>query len=72
MSESFEQRMQCLEDVIEQLQHPELPLEEMVTLYQRGWKLLDSLKETLNTAELTIRAMDEEHEGKEVEDEHAR
>ncbi len=54
---SFEEQLTELEQVVEQLEHGELSLEDSVTLFERGVKLSDACKAQLANAESRIQVL---------------
>ncbi len=54
---SFEQAMGELEPVVTQLERGEVPLEESITLYQRGSELRKHCEEKLKAAEEKVAAI---------------
>ena len=51
---TFEQRMQRLEQIVEQLDRGDVALEEMVTLYEEGMNALRECRMVLDNAEQKI------------------
>ena len=51
---SFEERLEELETLVEELEAGELSLEDMLARYEQGMKLLAACQERLDTAELRI------------------
>ena len=47
---SFEQAMGELDSIVEQMESDQLPLEELISHYERGAKLLKECENTLNSA----------------------
>ncbi len=54
---SFEEQLAELEKVVEQLERGDLPLEDSVTLFERGMQLSESCKGQLATAESRIQVL---------------
>jgi len=50
----FEAALAELEQVIEQMESDELPLEQMLTLYERGARLAQHCNQLLDKAELRV------------------
>jgi exodeoxyribonuclease VII small subunit len=59
MNESprFEQALAELEQVVERLQRPEIPLDEAVALFRRGTELAHATEELLSAAELQVQQL---------------
>ena len=53
---TFEEKMTELEELIEKLESGSVPLEEMVTLHERGMALYDSCAEELAAFEKRLKA----------------
>lgn len=53
----FETALKELEAVVEQLQRPDLPLENAVKLYRRGTELAQRSEEMLSSAELQVQQL---------------
>jgi exodeoxyribonuclease VII small subunit len=53
---TFEERMTELEELIEKLESGSVPLEEMVTLHERGMALYDSCAKELAAFEKRLKA----------------
>ena len=51
---SFETAFEELENIVAKLESGELPLEQSVTLFERGRKLSDHCQEILDKAELRV------------------
>jgi exodeoxyribonuclease VII small subunit len=51
---SFEAAFEELENIVARLESGELPLEQSVTLFERGRKLSDHCQEILDKAELRV------------------
>lgn len=51
---SFEERLEELETLVEELEAGDLCLEDMLARYEQGMKLLAACQERLDTAELRI------------------
>ncbi|MCK6626140.1 MAG: exodeoxyribonuclease VII small subunit [Anaerolineae bacterium] len=54
---SFEQAYQELEETVQKLEAGNLPLEEALTLYQRGMALAHYCNQQLDSAELRIKTL---------------
>jgi exodeoxyribonuclease VII small subunit len=57
---SFEQAMNQLEEIVNQLESGEQTLQETLSLYQRGQALVQHCLRLLDQAELTIRTLNDE------------
>ncbi len=55
---SFEQAFADLEGIVEKLESGELPLEDALTLHERGKQLADHLNGLLERAELKVQTVD--------------
>ncbi len=58
---SFEEALQKLEVIVEQLEDDEITLEDSVSLYEEGVKMSKFLTEILEQAELRIEQVNEDH-----------
>lgn len=56
---SFEQAYAALQEVVEKLESGDLPLEEAMTLYERGKALSARCQQLLTTAELRVQQLNE-------------
>jgi exodeoxyribonuclease VII small subunit len=56
---NFEGALAELQEVVEQLQRPDLPLDRAVALYRRGTELARHTEELLNAAELQVQQLTE-------------
>lgn len=54
---NFEVALAELEKIVKQLQRPELPLDEAVSLYRRGTELAQKSEELLGAAELQVQKL---------------
>jgi exodeoxyribonuclease VII small subunit len=54
---TFEEALRKLEDIVEKLQHPDLPLDEAVSLYRQGTELAQHSEELLSNAELQVQQL---------------
>ena len=61
---NFEQAMQRLEQIVEQMESGELPLEELIVRYEEGMKLVKVCQEKLETAERRIEVISNGASGK--------
>jgi exodeoxyribonuclease VII small subunit len=60
---NFEEHLNALESVVEQLERGDLSLEESVRLYEEGIKLSDACKKELEAAEGKIQLLVEQRNG---------
>ena len=51
---TFEENLQDLEEIVNQLETGEIPLEEAITQFQKGMALPKDLQKTLESAEKTL------------------
>jgi exodeoxyribonuclease VII small subunit len=63
---NFEQAMQRLEKVVEEMESGELPLEELIVRYEEGMKLVKVCQERLASAEQRIEIITRNSAGKPV------
>ncbi len=68
---AYEQAFSELEEIVERLEAGDLPLEEALTLFERGQALADRCAELLENAELKLRQLVPEDEGDFVEEDFA-
>jgi len=61
---SFEEAIKRLEDIVEQLESPELPLEKSIELFEEGMKLSQFCNSKLNEAEKKITQLVKKPAGK--------
>ncbi|WP_445664174.1 exodeoxyribonuclease VII small subunit [Fodinibius sp. AD559] len=59
---SFEQALQRLEDIVNQLEDESISLEKSIDLYEEGIKLSKICTETLEEAELRIKKVADQHD----------
>ena len=57
---NFEQTNARLEEIIQKLQSPSLPLEDALNLYQEGTNLLQTYQQMLDEAEQRVQVLDEQ------------
>jgi len=60
---SFEESLQHLEKLVEQMESPELPLETIVEKYESGMKLVAACTEKLKAAEKRISLLTKKKDG---------
>ncbi|NIT56397.1 MAG: exodeoxyribonuclease VII small subunit [Aliifodinibius sp.] len=58
---SFEEALQRLEDIVNQLEDESISLEKSIDLYEEGIKLSKICTETLEEAELRIKKVADQH-----------
>ena len=58
----FEQDFEHLGTIVERLETGNIPLEEMLKLYEEGTELAKKLADTLKQAELKVRTLSKVHE----------
>ena len=63
-SASLEKSLQRLQKIVEQLERGDVPLEEALELYEEGIALSKACGEKLNQAELTIKRLGKDMEGR--------
>ena len=63
---NFEQAMQRLEEIVEQMESGELPLEDLIVRYEEGMKLVKVCQERLASAEQRIEIITRNSAGKPV------
>lgn len=51
---TFEQALIALEDIVQQLERGDVPLDQSITLYERGEKLRGACQKRLDTAQARI------------------
>jgi exodeoxyribonuclease VII small subunit len=54
---NFERTLAQLEEIVEKLQKPDLPLDEAVALYRRGTELARDTEDLLASAELQVQEL---------------
>jgi exodeoxyribonuclease VII small subunit len=60
---SFEEAMQRLESVVEEMESPEMPLEKIIERYEEGMKLIGVCQEKLQAAEKKIELLTRSQSG---------
>ncbi|MBA3544611.1 MAG: exodeoxyribonuclease VII small subunit [Chthoniobacterales bacterium] len=63
---NFEQAMKRLEEIVEQMESGELPLEDLIVRYEEGMKLVKVCQERLVSAEKRIEIITRNSAGKPV------
>ncbi len=61
---AFEQSLSRLEKIVEALEQGEVPLDESLKMYEEGIRLSKECLETLNTAEVRIKQLAKDLNGK--------
>ena len=59
-NQTFEQKMKRLNEIVSQLEKNEVPLEEMITVFEEGMKLVKECDEQLKNFEMKIKDISEE------------
>lgn len=54
---SFEQALRALEDIVSRLERGDVPLEESISLYERGAALKKQCEARLNAAQMRVEAI---------------
>ena len=70
-SHTFEENMQRLEQIVRAMERGDVPLEESLKLFQEGTALVASCGKLLDNAELQVRKIVTDAEGKPVEEDFA-
>ena len=60
---SFEDAVEKLESIVEEMESEELPLEKLVVCYEEGTKLVKACEKKLRSAELKLTTLEETPEG---------
>jgi exodeoxyribonuclease VII small subunit len=60
---SFEDAVEKLESIVEEMESDELPLDKLLVRYEEGAKLVKSCEEKLQSAETRITQLEESLEG---------
>jgi exodeoxyribonuclease VII small subunit len=66
-SKSLQEQMDELTALVEQLEDPELPLEQALALYESGMALAKSAQSALDSAEQRVRLINEQGEAESIE-----
>lgn len=61
--QTFESSLKRLEEIVEALEHGDVPLDEAVTLYEEGIRLSKECAEKLKATELRIRKLTKDING---------
>lgn len=61
---TFEQSLQRLEDIVQDLEQGNVPLEESLKLFEEGIKISKECLDTLKTAEVKIKQLSKDLTGK--------
>ena len=67
--QNFEQNMERLEQIVRAMERGDVPLEESLKLFQEGTQLVESCGKLLDNAELQIKKIVSDDEGRPVEEE---
>jgi exodeoxyribonuclease VII small subunit len=65
--QSFEQALDRLEQIVEQIESGEVPLEESIEKYEEGTKLVKQCRRILDTAEHKIQLLTKGEDGQSLE-----
>ena len=57
---SFENKIERVKEIVDKMENETLPLNESVSLFEEGQKLLKELEEELKKAEIRIKTIKEE------------
>ena len=68
-SQTFEQSMDRLEEIIRKIEQGNVPLEEALKLFEEGTKLVDACSKFLDKAELKVLEISKGPDGEPVETE---
>jgi exodeoxyribonuclease VII small subunit len=60
---SFEDAVEKLESIVEEMESDELPLDKLLVRYEEGTKLVKACEEKLQSAEMRITQLEETLEG---------
>lgn len=63
---SFEQALAALEDIVQQLERGDVPLDQSIALYERGEKLRAACQKRLDTAQARIQKIVAGADGKPI------
>ncbi len=59
----FEEELKRLEEIVKQLENEETSLDDSISLFEEGTKILKKLKEKLNEAEKKVKILLKDSEG---------
>ncbi|MCD6081272.1 exodeoxyribonuclease VII small subunit [candidate division WOR-3 bacterium] len=65
---TFEQALQRVEEIVSTLERGNIPLEEAITLYEEGKRLLEFCRKKLEAAELKVKELIKDKEGYKLRD----
>ncbi len=57
---SIEESFSYLDEILEKLEDPDIPLEESFTLYEKGMKVLKETTEAIDDVEKRVKLIDDE------------
>ena len=60
--QTLEQQMEALATIVEKLEHPDVALEESLSLYEQGMKLVAAASQSLDAAEQRVALVTESGE----------
>lgn len=61
-AQTLEQQMEALATIVEKLEHPDVALEESLSLYEQGMKLVAAASQSLDAAEQRVALVTESGE----------
>ncbi len=61
-TQTLEQQMEALATIVEKLEHPDVALEESLSLYEQGMKLVAAASQSLDAAEQRVALVTESGE----------
>ncbi|MFP4140356.1 MAG: exodeoxyribonuclease VII small subunit [Phycisphaerae bacterium] len=67
-SQTFEQALERLEEIVEQIESGEVPLEESIEKYEEGTRLVKQCRRILDTAEHKIQLLTRSEDGASLEE----
>ena len=67
-NQSFEEKLQRLEQIVRTMEHGDVPLDESLKLFQEGTALIESCGKLLDNAELQVRKIVTAPDGSPIEE----
>jgi exodeoxyribonuclease VII small subunit len=67
-NQSFEEKLQRLEQIVRTMEHGDVPLDESLKLFQEGTTLIESCGKLLDNAELQVRKIVTAPDGSPIEE----
>lgn len=64
---SIEESFECLDDILDKLEDPDISLEDSFALYEKGMKVLKGATEAVDEVEKKIRLIDDNGEEEDFE-----